>query len=215
MRKQQATNIYPDLFNINLIWDRLQVTVFFTQETLLSILYIYKTHKYLRDSALLSSSVGSLSSSRSGSETKQVLLHLIYTNVLLIALDISLLGVQYANLFYLQGALKPCVYGIKLKVEFAILNRLIDMARRRGHSNSSYSQGSQGLGTGEGSQSTRKRSRGDASWLQPQLESPEVEAEPASPIGLGPVGAQAPRTLSRESQAPIWDGGNHAATSRG
>lgn len=57
---------------------------------------------------------------------------LIYTNLLVIALDIALLGIRYANMFYLQGAFKPCVYGVKLKVEFVILNRLIKSVRARG-----------------------------------------------------------------------------------
>lgn len=57
---------------------------------------------------------------------------LIYTNLLVIALDIALLGIRYADMFYLQGAFKPCVYGVKLKVEFVILNRLIKRVRARG-----------------------------------------------------------------------------------
>ena len=163
------------------------------QETVLSLLYIYFTRQYLRDSSLLSRpaqasvprSFGVASrpnnnndnnndpnnnhhhhhrasiaarSHRSdttrgirhqpGSETKQVLHHLIAVNVLVICLDIALLGVQYADMFYLQGAFKPAVYGIKLKVEFAILNRLIEMLKRRargggvgGSSSGAYSEG--------------------------------------------------------------------------
>jgi hypothetical protein len=56
--------------------------------------------------------------------------HLIYINILIICLDITLLGIQYASLFYLQGAFKPAVYSIKLKLEFVILNRLIKTISR-------------------------------------------------------------------------------------
>lgn len=67
--------------------------------------------------------------------------------MLVIALDIVLLGIQYANLFYLQGAFKPCVYGIKLKVEFVILNRLTKSVRARGdpgaYSNGTFSNSGQ------------------------------------------------------------------------
>ena len=119
------------------------------QETSLSILYIWQARKFLRDSSLLhkpysASSVlspreaprigglgpSSLSASTSSArDTKEVLRHLIYTNLLIIALDAALLGIQSAGLFCLQGAFKPCVYGIKLKVEFVILNRLIKSIR--------------------------------------------------------------------------------------
>jgi hypothetical protein len=57
--------------------------------------------------------------------------HLILTNILIIALDIVLLGIQYAGLFYLGGSMKPAVYGIKLKIEFSILNRLKAIAKSR------------------------------------------------------------------------------------
>ncbi|KAK4113278.1 hypothetical protein N656DRAFT_682168, partial [Canariomyces notabilis] len=128
----QATSINPDLFRINLAWDRVQLTVFFVQETALSLLYIFQARKYLRNSSLLSKPYTveptpgeETAPARATPETHQVLLHLVLANCLVIALDISLLGVQYADLFYLQGAFKPCVYGVKLKVEFAILNRLL------------------------------------------------------------------------------------------
>lgn len=45
--------------------------------------------------------------------------------MLIILLDVTLLGIQNASLFYLAGAFKPAVYGAKLKLEFVILNRLI------------------------------------------------------------------------------------------
>jgi hypothetical protein len=64
--------------------------------------------------------------------------HLILVNLLVIALDISLLSIRYANLFYLHGAYKPCVYGMKLRIEYAILNRLINSMKKR--RSSSYEQ---------------------------------------------------------------------------
>lgn len=102
----------------------------------MSILYIYQTRKYLRDSSpLLERSWSTLSAVGGGnqahkSKQKIVLRQLIYSNVLIIALDITLLGIQCADLFYLQGAFKPCVYGIKLKVEFIILNRLLNSIQK-------------------------------------------------------------------------------------
>ncbi|KAI2472839.1 hypothetical protein F4781DRAFT_291695 [Annulohypoxylon bovei var. microspora] len=124
-----AQTVRPSLFPVNNIWDRLQTTIFFVQETTLSILYIWQTRKYLRDLAPL------LKTPRPSSDSivtiariekkKNLLHHLIYTNILIICLDITLLGIQNANLFYLAGAFKPAVYGVKLKLEFVILNRLI------------------------------------------------------------------------------------------
>lgn len=136
---QQSTTINTNLTSFNPIWDRLQLVVYFVQETALGMLYIYQTRKYLRQrSPLLERSWSTatphghghhVSSGTQPKEQKTVLWQLLVANILIIALDITLLGIQCANLFYLQGAFKPCVYGIKLKIEFAILNRLISTIR--------------------------------------------------------------------------------------
>ncbi|KAI1300627.1 integral membrane protein [Xylaria venustula] len=121
--------VKPSLEPVNTVWDRLQTTVFFVQETALSILYMWQTRKHLRDiSPLLQQSLSSIDSATARaktSKTKTMLQHLFWINVLIISLDIALLGVQYASLFYLQGAFKPAIYGVKLKLEFVILNRLV------------------------------------------------------------------------------------------
>ncbi|KAI1491509.1 integral membrane protein [Biscogniauxia mediterranea] len=145
----QTTTTNPHLFSINTSWDRVQLIVFFVQETTLSILYIYQTRKYLHDRSLLlrPSRVPSPTSACFAhatsleDEDRRVLYHLVYTNLLVIALDITLLGIQCANLFYVQGAFKPCVYGIKLKVEFAILNRLVKSVRARGNGEAACNNG--------------------------------------------------------------------------
>ncbi|KAG5961392.1 hypothetical protein E4U57_007445 [Claviceps arundinis] len=128
----QSTDINPKLVSFNLIWDRIQLVVYFVQETSLSILYIFQTRKYLRGRSPLRDSIFSAPSERrsQSADQKSVLWQLIYANTLIIALDIALLGIQCADLFHLQGAFKPCVYGMKLKIEFVILNRLIDMIQQ-------------------------------------------------------------------------------------
>ncbi|KAI0098303.1 integral membrane protein [Nemania sp. FL0031] len=126
---------HESVARVNVVWDRLQTTVFFVQETILSIMYIWQTRKYLRDlSPLLDpsqSSIDSASARAKNDKTKTLLHHLMYINLLIISLDVALLGVQYADLFYLQGAFKPAIYGVKLKLEFVILNRLIESISRR------------------------------------------------------------------------------------
>ncbi|KAL5042993.1 hypothetical protein BDW71DRAFT_216643 [Aspergillus fruticulosus] len=144
----QSTRTDRHLTSVNLTWDRVQLVVFFVQETALSILYIFKTRKFLRGRSTLRWSIPEPSATVPPSshpsrpaltahqamknEEKAVLWQLIYANTLIIALDITLLGIQSAGprLFHLQGAFKPCVYGIKLKLEFVILNKLRDIATR-------------------------------------------------------------------------------------
>ncbi|KAF2029744.1 hypothetical protein EK21DRAFT_67037 [Setomelanomma holmii] len=101
------------------IYEKIQLTVFVLQELIISGLYVWETSRLLR----LEQTIGN------GSATVQVMNHLIYVNILVILLDFTVLGLEFANLYEIQTAWKPLVYSIKLKVEFSILNRLVDLIR--------------------------------------------------------------------------------------
>lgn len=53
---------------------------------------------------------------------------LIFINVIIVAMDVALLGMECASLFLLETILKGFTYSVKLKLEFAILSRLISVA---------------------------------------------------------------------------------------
>ncbi|KAF2175916.1 hypothetical protein K469DRAFT_457431, partial [Zopfia rhizophila CBS 207.26] len=109
------------LDNPNLIMDRIQVTTFFLQETIISTLYVYQTRNYLKSSTILGYDDKTI---------RRVMQHLNYTNLLVIFLDISVLVLSYIpGIFYVQAVYKPCVYGIKLRVEFSILNKLVETVK--------------------------------------------------------------------------------------
>ncbi|KAF2870195.1 hypothetical protein BDV95DRAFT_608202 [Massariosphaeria phaeospora] len=99
---------------VYLIWSKFEVTVFFVVETIISLLYIYETRRHLKSTALLSRK----------DAYRKVLTHLIWINVYIICLDIALMGVCFAGLFFLQGHFKVAVYAIKLRTECAILDQL-------------------------------------------------------------------------------------------
>jgi hypothetical protein len=46
-------------------------------------------------------------------------------NVIIIAMDITLLGVEFANLYIVETILKGVIYSIKLKLEFVVLGKLV------------------------------------------------------------------------------------------
>lgn len=164
----QATDVNPGLKENNIIWDRVQLCVYFSQETLLSLLYIYETRKSVDFSSFLSRGASASGGPAAVDRAKNnVLVQLILANLLIIALDVALIGLQFGgdHLFYLQGAFKPCVYGIKLKVEFLVLNALIsnlyagrDTAGKY-NSHPSSSGGAAGTGGGSGAGTNASASR--------------------------------------------------------
>jgi hypothetical protein len=117
------------------------VSAFFVQETILSTLYVVMTWRHLKNFTVLN---------QHDSNSRKAMKHLIYSNLVVIFLDISVISVQFANFFYVQGAFKPCVYGVKLRIEFAILNRLIKSVQQP--SRPSFSD----------------RSGSKSAWLKPQ-----------------------------------------------
>jgi hypothetical protein len=56
--------------------------------------------------------------------------HLIYMNVFIIAFDLTLLSTEYAGYYNIQTTYKATLYSIKLKIEFRILNQLLDHVKR-------------------------------------------------------------------------------------
>ncbi|CAI6228832.1 unnamed protein product [Periconia digitata] len=101
------------------IAERIQVSIFFIQEVIISGIYVQQTMKMLQ-------SEGSIRAS-----AKKVMTHLILVNVFIVLLDISMLAFEFAGLYSFQVSYKAAVYSIKLKMEFAILNRLVAMVQGR------------------------------------------------------------------------------------
>jgi len=101
------------------VYEKVMVTIFFVQELILSGIYIWQTFKMMRIEK--NTGVGKNGGSR------KLMHHLILVNVVVIILDITILGLEYAGYYQLQTAYKGLVYSVKLKLEFSILNRLMEM----------------------------------------------------------------------------------------
>ncbi|KAL4744940.1 hypothetical protein BDW72DRAFT_211899 [Aspergillus terricola var. indicus] len=96
------------------VMERIQLVVFCVQECLLSAIYIWETAKLLR--------------LRPQRAHRVILTQLLAINVIVLVLDIVVVVFQYSGLFVLQALFKPVAYSIKLRLEFAILGRLVEVA---------------------------------------------------------------------------------------
>jgi len=101
------------------IYEKVQVSIFFIQELIISSLYIVHTMRILR-------AEGSIR----GKASRQVMTHLIHVNAIIVLLDITILALEYSGLYDIQTAYKALVYSVKLKLEFSILNRLVSLTRK-------------------------------------------------------------------------------------
>ncbi|MCJ1245710.1 hypothetical protein MMC30_002914 [Trapelia coarctata] len=109
------SNGYPKfLYGFN-IMERLQMTGFCIQEFIISSIYVYETIKVL----------GPAYQGRA----RSVMMQLIWINLVIIAMDVVLLTMEYMNHYEIEATLKAMVYSIKLKLEFAVLNQLRTLSR--------------------------------------------------------------------------------------
>lgn len=91
--------------------EKIQMCGFFCQEVILSSIYIIETAKILRSSMQ--------------PNTRRTFHQLIIINTVIIIMDVCLLGLEGASLYILETLCKGVVYSIKLKLEFAILGKLV------------------------------------------------------------------------------------------
>ncbi|RMD43031.1 hypothetical protein DV735_g2132, partial [Chaetothyriales sp. CBS 134920] len=95
--------------------EHIQMTFFCVQEFVISGVYVWQTIKLLK--VILKQG------------TRKTMWQLFAINVVIIILDIVLLAIEYRNLHIYEQSVKAFVYSVKLKLEFAILGKLIDLVR--------------------------------------------------------------------------------------
>jgi hypothetical protein len=59
-------------------------------------------------------------------------------NVIIVLLDMTILGLEYSGLYDIQTVYKGLVYSVKLKLEFSILNRLVELTQGKLNSSNNH-----------------------------------------------------------------------------
>ena len=93
------------------VMEKIQMTGFCIQEFIISGLYIWETVKLLK----LAPEKGK----------RKIMYQLLSINLIIIILDLALLSIEYADFYVIETTLKAAVYSIKLKLEFAVLGKLV------------------------------------------------------------------------------------------
>ncbi|KAJ5959802.1 uncharacterized protein N7479_006952 [Penicillium vulpinum] len=97
------------------IMEKIQMTGFCLQEFIISGLYIWETVRMLR-----------LDPDRA---KRKIQYQLLVINFIIIIMDLGLLVAEYMNFYIMETMLKGAVYSIKLKLEFAVLGKLIHLVQ--------------------------------------------------------------------------------------
>jgi hypothetical protein len=100
------------------VYEKIQMTGFCIQEFIISGIYLWETMGLLK-----------VLSKPSNRRTIQ---QLFIINIIIIALDIVLLSLEYRDLRVLEQTTKGVIYSIKLKFEFAILGKLVEVVESSG-----------------------------------------------------------------------------------
>ncbi|KAH8742618.1 hypothetical protein F5883DRAFT_668321 [Diaporthe sp. PMI_573] len=112
-------NVDPDNFLVVFdVYERLQLVVFSIQEAIISGLYIWEAGHGLKSVIAVK-----------GGRAQGVVRQLVIINTIVILLDISLIITEFSGHLDIQTSYQPLVYSFKLKLEFIVLNKLIDIMK--------------------------------------------------------------------------------------
>ncbi|KAJ5167605.1 uncharacterized protein N7482_003199 [Penicillium canariense] len=97
------------------VMERIQLLGFCIQELIISGIYVWETVKLLQ--------------LRPHGRPHGILRQLLLINIIILILDVSVVVIEYVGYYAVQVMFKPVAYSIKLKLEYAILGKLVAFAR--------------------------------------------------------------------------------------
>ena len=95
--------------------ERIQLMGFCIQESVISSIYIISTVNLLRAVYY--------------TRTRRAMLQLLAINFICIAMDMVLIGLEFSNKYVAEASVKPLIYAIKLKLEFAVYSQLVGFTK--------------------------------------------------------------------------------------
>ncbi|KAH7125762.1 integral membrane protein [Dendryphion nanum] len=104
------------------IMEKIQMSIFTLQETLISCVYFWEIRRLLKVIFDV--------------PTRQIMWRLVAMNILLLVLDAALLSIEFLGLYMIQITFKSLVYSVKLKVEFGTLSQIVKVFQDRSQQNS-------------------------------------------------------------------------------
>ncbi|KAJ5807014.1 hypothetical protein N7474_010606 [Penicillium riverlandense] len=98
------------------VMEKLQLTGFCVQEVIISSIYMWETNRMLQLNP--------------DHNSRKTIIQLLAVNVACILMDIALMIIEFMNFYIYQTTLKATLYSIKLKLEIAVLGKLVNIAHQ-------------------------------------------------------------------------------------
>lgn len=98
------------------VMEKLQLTGFCVQEVIISSVYMWETNRMLQLNP--------------DHNSRKTIIQLLAVNVACILMDIALMIIEFMNFYIYQTTLKATLYSIKLKLEIAVLGKLVNIAHQ-------------------------------------------------------------------------------------
>ncbi|KGO36370.1 hypothetical protein PEX1_045270 [Penicillium expansum] len=106
------TSVWAHGYNV---MERIELVCFCLQELIISSIYAWETVKLLR--------------LRPEGRPKGILNQLLFINIIIVLLDITVIFTQFVGYYTVQVMFKSLTYSIKLKLEYVILGKLVTVSR--------------------------------------------------------------------------------------
>jgi hypothetical protein len=100
------------------IFERVQIIIFTIQELIISALYLVSCYRYWTAENL-----------RTSVKIRRMIVHLTIVNIVVMALDGSVIYVEWSGDYLLHTAYKGFAYSVKLKIELGILTKLVELVK--------------------------------------------------------------------------------------
>ncbi|KAF7714282.1 Uncharacterized protein PECH_008960 [Penicillium ucsense] len=97
------------------VMEKIQMTGFCIQEFIISGLYLRETMRLLRTDA--------------DQGKRKILYQLLLVNLMIIIMNVGLLVAEFHNYYIMETMLRGTFYSIKLKLEFAVLGKLVEVVQ--------------------------------------------------------------------------------------
>jgi len=107
----------PPWEHVDFYFERVQIIMFSTQETIISCLYVNAAYQYIKGRFAKTSKI------------REFMTQLVIVQIIIIIIDIAMITIDFKGYLQLKLFVHSFVYAAKLELEFVVLNQLVELSQ--------------------------------------------------------------------------------------